>query len=188
MNASDILALSLFGHQPRQISRTSRHSTLPCATRFQLRILRSRLICMYRLHRRGLGSLTCRCLVRFTSTMPSSIFRIQEHAIPTCHIREYPRALADDENDQLLLAVKQYTPKEGPGSSENGVTIIGAHANGFPKVRSKVGPYESNTYSRVNRSCTNHYGTICMNDSNLKAFTFEIFLFQTSHTKENLVS
>ena len=66
--------------------------------------------------------------------MSSSIFHIQEHTIDTCHIREYSRALADDENDVLKLAVKQYTPKKKSDSSSIGVTLIGAHANGFPKV------------------------------------------------------
>ena len=67
--------------------------------------------------------------------MALSNFRVQEHSIPTCHIREYPRALADDQEDVLQLAVKQYTPKQSAGEGEQGVTIIGAHANGFPKVR-----------------------------------------------------
>ena len=105
----------------------------------------SKLLCMYRLHRRAFKSFDCRRFGRFTSTMSSSIFKVQEHAIPTCHIREYPRALADDENDELQLAVKQYTPRESPSSSENGVTIIGAHANGFPKVCFNPVFYGSNT-------------------------------------------
>ena len=66
--------------------------------------------------------------------MSSSIFAIQEHTIPSCHIREYPRALADDQEDVLQLAVKQYTPKESPSGIDQGVTVIGAHANGFPKA------------------------------------------------------
>ena len=67
--------------------------------------------------------------------MSSSIFRVQEHSIPACHIREYPRALAgEDQEEELQLAIKQYTPKESAGAAKNGVTIIGAHANGFPKV------------------------------------------------------
>jgi hypothetical protein len=32
------------------------------------------------------------------------------------------------------LAVKQYTPKAHRDPKQQGVTIIGAHANGFPKV------------------------------------------------------
>lgn len=64
----------------------------------------------------------------------SSVFKIQEHTIPTTHIREYPRALANDQEDELQLAVKQYTPRENARKDDQGVTIIGAHANGFPKV------------------------------------------------------
>jgi hypothetical protein len=64
----------------------------------------------------------------------SSLFKIQEHTIPTCHIREYPRALADDQEDSLQLAIKQYTPRESAGKADQSVTVIGAHANGFPKV------------------------------------------------------
>lgn len=88
---------------------------------------------MYTLYRQGFQSFNTRRLVRLSSTM-STIFRVQEHTIPTSHIREYPRALADDQEDILQLAIKQYTPKESSGLSKNGVTIIGAHANGFPKV------------------------------------------------------
>lgn len=66
--------------------------------------------------------------------MSSSVFRVQEHTIPTSHIREYPRGLADDQEDVLKLAIKQYVPTESAGSSKNSVTIIGAHANAFPKV------------------------------------------------------
>lgn len=76
----------------------------------------------------------------------SSIFTVREHSIPTCHIREYPRALAsDDQEEELQLAIKQYTPKEDAGSAKNGVTIIGAHANGFPKVLSNGLNQFSNT-------------------------------------------
>ena len=64
----------------------------------------------------------------------SSVFKIQEHTIPTAHIREYPRALAGDQEEELKLAIKQYTPRESAGKDDQGVTVIGAHANGFPKV------------------------------------------------------
>jgi hypothetical protein len=65
----------------------------------------------------------------------SSIFDIHEHEVPASHIREYPRALVDDQEDVLRIAVKQYVPKNGHPGNHLGVTIIGAHANGFPKVR-----------------------------------------------------
>ena len=62
-------------------------------------------------------------------------FNVHEHRIPTAHIREYPRALAsDDQEEELQLAVKQYTPKRSKDRGQQIVTIIGAHANGFPKV------------------------------------------------------
>ncbi|TKA79379.1 hypothetical protein B0A55_02845 [Friedmanniomyces simplex] len=65
--------------------------------------------------------------------MSAAIFRITEHSVPTSHIREYPRSTADDQEDVLHLAVKQYTPKESSFRAQSEVTVIGGHANGFPK-------------------------------------------------------
>ncbi|KAG9768386.1 toxin biosynthesis protein-like protein, partial [Aureobasidium melanogenum] len=62
-----------------------------------------------------------------------SSFRIVEHTIPAQHIREWPRALAESQEDVLQLAVKQYIPKDNAHPQPGDVTIIGAHANGFPK-------------------------------------------------------
>lgn len=93
---------------------------------------------MYSCFVQRLVRLKTSCLLRFSSTMSSSIFTVTEHSIPTSHIREYPRALADDQEDVLQLAIKQYTPKSDAGSATNEVTIIGAHANGFPKVGSNM--------------------------------------------------
>jgi len=66
--------------------------------------------------------------------MSSSIFSLQEHTLPCCHIREYPLATADTQEDILQLAIKQYTPNDNTNPQPGDVTIIGAHANGFPKV------------------------------------------------------
>ncbi|KAK5168225.1 uncharacterized protein LTR77_006794 [Saxophila tyrrhenica] len=77
----------------------------------------------------------------------TAYFNVQEHRIPTTHIREYPRALADDQDDVLQLAVKQYTPKESKGISQQAVTCIGAHANGFPKELYE--PLWDELYSRL---------------------------------------
>lgn len=66
--------------------------------------------------------------------MSPAAFRVQEHSIPTSYIREYPRATAEDQEEDLYLAIKQYIPKKSFKAS-NEVTVIGAHANGFPKVR-----------------------------------------------------
>ncbi|KAF2722630.1 hypothetical protein K431DRAFT_338003 [Polychaeton citri CBS 116435] len=65
--------------------------------------------------------------------MSASLFELHEHTIPTSHIREYPRATADDQEDVLQLAIKQYVPRDNNEPKTGDITIIGAHANGFPK-------------------------------------------------------
>ncbi|KAJ5823277.1 hypothetical protein N7447_005617 [Penicillium robsamsonii] len=64
--------------------------------------------------------------------MPSP-FRIVEHVVPTQHIREYPGATANDQEEPLHLAVKQYIPLDNPNPQPGDITILAAHANGFPK-------------------------------------------------------
>ena len=61
-------------------------------------------------------------------------FNVTSHIIPACYIREYAGSTVDQE-DQLHLHVKQYTPLDIPDPVPAGaVTIIAAHAVGFPKV------------------------------------------------------
>jgi|SRR3569833_384760 len=64
----------------------------------------------------------------------SELFEIKEHIVEGQHIREYPRATANSQDEVLYLAVKQYIPKSNPNPQPGDVTIIGAHANGFIKV------------------------------------------------------
>ncbi|OTA38214.1 hypothetical protein BTJ68_01627 [Hortaea werneckii EXF-2000] len=64
--------------------------------------------------------------------MSASKFSVREHVLPTSHIREYPHATSGDQEDVLQLAVKQYTPRRKV-QAETTITIIGGHANGFPK-------------------------------------------------------
>ena len=64
----------------------------------------------------------------------SALFDIKEHIVEAQHIREYPRATANSQEDVLRLSVKQYIPKNNPHPIPGDVTIIGAHANGFVKV------------------------------------------------------
>ena len=64
----------------------------------------------------------------------ASVFEIREHVIEAAHIREYARATSQKQEEVLQMVVKQYTPKDNPDPSPGDVTIIGAHANGFPKV------------------------------------------------------
>ncbi|OTB14507.1 hypothetical protein K445DRAFT_12762 [Daldinia sp. EC12] len=60
-------------------------------------------------------------------------FHVTEHTIPSQHVREFPRATANSQEDVLYLSVKQYTPIDNPDPQPGDVTILGAHANGFPK-------------------------------------------------------
>ncbi|OAA70252.1 hypothetical protein ISF_02226 [Cordyceps fumosorosea ARSEF 2679] len=65
--------------------------------------------------------------------MASAVFDIKEHVIPGEHTREYARAKANSQEDTLVLHVKQYTPKGNGAPQKGDLSIIGAHANGFPK-------------------------------------------------------
>ncbi|KAI9839928.1 MAG: hypothetical protein M1819_000120 [Sarea resinae] len=65
--------------------------------------------------------------------MSSAYFQVQEHVVPCQHIREFPRATANSQEEVLHLAVKQYRPLDNTNPKPGDVTIIGAHANGFPK-------------------------------------------------------
>ncbi|OOF95744.1 hypothetical protein ASPCADRAFT_145975 [Aspergillus carbonarius ITEM 5010] len=67
------------------------------------------------------------------TTSPSGPFRIVEHIVECQHIREYPAATANEQEDVLNLIVKQYIPLDNPDPQPGDVTILAAHANGFPK-------------------------------------------------------
>jgi hypothetical protein len=64
-----------------------------------------------------------------------AFFNLKEYALPGQHIREFARGTANKQDEVLMVAVKEYIPKDNPEPKEGDVTIIGAHANGFPKVR-----------------------------------------------------
>lgn len=66
--------------------------------------------------------------------MSAHLFKIKTHIVPCQHIREYPRATVAEQEDVLHLAVKQYVPSDNLNPRPGDVTVIGAHANGFPKV------------------------------------------------------
>ncbi|KAF2089009.1 hypothetical protein K490DRAFT_38616 [Saccharata proteae CBS 121410] len=65
--------------------------------------------------------------------MSSYPFRIDEHTLECQHIRGYHRATAHSQEEVLHLAIKQYTPLNNTDPKPGDLTIIGAHANGFPK-------------------------------------------------------
>ena len=89
----------------------------------------------------------------------SSVFEIKEHTLECQHIREYPRATANSQEEVLYLAIKQYTPLDNPNPKEGDVTIIGAHANGFPKVLSISKSYQT-TRTHETRNYTSLFGKI----------------------------
>lgn len=63
-----------------------------------------------------------------------SHFRVVEHTIRGQNIRERPGAVEPGHEHKLRLAVKQYVPKDNPHPQKGDITLIGTHANGFPKV------------------------------------------------------
>ncbi|KAL6703180.1 hypothetical protein ACN47E_010109 [Coniothyrium glycines] len=65
--------------------------------------------------------------------MSSGFFRIDEHQIDASHIRGFPRATSTTQEEKLQLAIKQYTPLDNTNPKSGDITIIAAHANGFPK-------------------------------------------------------
>ncbi|KAF2667974.1 alpha/beta-hydrolase [Microthyrium microscopicum] len=65
--------------------------------------------------------------------MSTSFFKVTEHVIPAQHIREFPYATANRQEDVLRLAVKQYTPLDNLNPKDGDLTILGGHANAFPK-------------------------------------------------------
>ncbi|KAF3359720.1 hypothetical protein VdG1_01918 [Verticillium dahliae VDG1] len=60
-------------------------------------------------------------------------FTITEQILPGAYIREFPHALSTSQESTLRLAVKIYTPKDNTSPQPGDVTLIAAHANGFPK-------------------------------------------------------
>lgn len=66
--------------------------------------------------------------------MSTSLFHIHDHVLQGQHIRSYPNATLHEDEEVLKLAIKQYIPLDNPKPQRGDITIIGAHANGFPKV------------------------------------------------------
>ncbi|KAI0405092.1 Alpha/beta hydrolase family-domain-containing protein [Xylaria palmicola] len=69
-----------------------------------------------------------------SSSLSSSFpFHVKEHVVAGQHVREWARATATRQEDALRIHVKQYVPKENPAPRPGDVTVLAAHANGFPK-------------------------------------------------------
>lgn len=68
-----------------------------------------------------------------SETATPSPFRVVEHTVPCSYIREYPRATASAQDENLHMCVKQYIPLNNPHPKPGDLTIIGAHGSGLPK-------------------------------------------------------
>lgn len=88
----------------------------------------------------------------------SSLFDIKEHTIEASYIREYARATSHSQDEKLLLHVKQYIPKDNPNPQKGDVTLIGGHANGFPKVSLCYALITRLELSELPRNYMNPYG------------------------------
>ena len=60
-------------------------------------------------------------------------FKITEHIIECQHIREWPRAIARLQDDELYMVFKQYTPLSNLTRKDGDLTIIAIPANATPK-------------------------------------------------------
>jgi hypothetical protein len=60
-------------------------------------------------------------------------YKVVERKIPAQHIREFPQATANTQEEQLYIHTKQYIPLSNLIPQPGDVTIIAATANGFPK-------------------------------------------------------
>ena len=65
--------------------------------------------------------------------MSSENFTRTEYVIPGQHIRHYARGTSQNQEVELKIVVKQYTPHYNQPASPGDVTIIASHASGFPK-------------------------------------------------------
>jgi hypothetical protein len=71
----------------------------------------------------------------------TQFYRVVEHTVTCSHSREYVTATANGDADRPRLAVKQYIPLDNTNPQPGDVTVIAAHANGFPKVRESMFPF-----------------------------------------------
>ncbi len=66
--------------------------------------------------------------------LSSYLFKVTKHTFPGQHIRHYPGATRNREEDVQQLEVKQHTPADNLAPQDGDITIIGTCAVSFPKV------------------------------------------------------
>lgn len=65
--------------------------------------------------------------------MSSRFFHCKDHRVLCQHIRNYPRATASSQEEELYLSVKQYTPISNATPQDGDLTIIAVHGNAFTR-------------------------------------------------------
>ena len=65
--------------------------------------------------------------------MSQDNFIIHKHVLPCQHIRQYPHATSQSQDDILHIAINQYVPRNNLHPKEGDVTIIATTANGVGK-------------------------------------------------------
>lgn len=73
------------------------------------------------------------CPSRTSTRSLSQYFRVVEHVTRCSHTRDRPAGIELGRDEDLRLSIKQYIPKDNSTPGPNAVTLIGAHANAFPK-------------------------------------------------------
>lgn len=96
--------------------------------------------------------------------MSPKIFNVKSHILAGQYIREYPAATLENQEDALQLHINQYTPNDESSSQPGAITIIAAHANGFPKVSLSGSRTSEIRLSNYRRNYTNRYGKNCISD------------------------
>jgi hypothetical protein len=76
-----------------------------------------------------------------------SHFTITSHTTRTQHTRDRPAGAERGRHNDLRLHVNQYVPRDNPNPKAGDVTLIGAHANGFPKELYE--PFWNDLYQRL---------------------------------------
>ena len=84
---------------------------------------------------------------QFRSIQHMSNFTITPHTTRTQHTRDRPAGAERGRHNDLCLHVNQYVPKDNPSPKAGDVTLIGAHANGFPKELYE--PFWDDLYERL---------------------------------------
>lgn len=117
----------------------------------------------------------------------ASPFRIVDHQVPCQHIRQYPAATANEQEEPLYLAVKQYIPLDNPNPKPGDVTILAAHANGFPKVRPYANTRSVNAANIMRRNYMSRSGRKSTRGQKTRGCAFEVSGWPTSRGRVRAV-